>query len=190
MKRLRGHRLQILGGRLWWPIFGLLLLCSLRARGQSSIDLSVIANGGNSVDAGNGILFSTIGQTFASDSLGENSGDATWIGFWQIMPISNPSSVSEELFPDGGASAGIADVRPNPFSSEVAIDLQIPHRGLLRLSVYDLLGREVDRIVDGVREAGMLRLNWHPERLASGNYLLRMTLDGVESPALPMQHYR
>jgi hypothetical protein len=174
---------------LWCPVLGLLLLCSLHARAQSTIDLSVIANGGNSIDGGSGILFSTVGQAFASDSLGDNSGDATWIGFWQVLPVGNPSSVSEEFFPDGVASPGIAGAWPNPFSSEVAIDLQVPHRGRLRLSVYDLLGREVERIVDGTREAGTLRLNWRPDRLASGNYLLRMTLDGVESPALPVQHY-
>ncbi|HLB00684.1 MAG TPA: hypothetical protein VJO14_04795, partial [Bacteroidota bacterium] len=44
---------------------------------------------------------------------------------------------------------------PNPFNSTTVITFSTPERGQVRLSVYDILGREVRILVDEEREAGV-----------------------------------
>ncbi len=47
--------------------------------------------------------------------------------------------------------------------------------GSLRLTVHDVLGREVAVLAEGVRSAGRHALRFDTEGLAAGVYLLRLT---------------
>jgi hypothetical protein len=48
----------------------------------------------------------------------------------------------------------------------------------VRLSVFDLLGREVARLVDGPKSAGIYRVTFNAAHLSSGVYLYRLTATG------------
>jgi subtilisin family serine protease len=50
---------------------------------------------------------------------------------------------------------------PNPFNPTTQIEFSIPRAGQVKLSVYDLLGREVKRLVDGRLEAGNHAVIWN-----------------------------
>ncbi len=45
----------------------------------------------------------------------------------------------------------------------------------MTLKVYDLLGREVQTLVNGRQESGVHRVVFNGERLASGLYIYRLT---------------
>ena len=45
----------------------------------------------------------------------------------------------------------------------------------MRLVVYDLMGREVARLVDGQMEAGYRSARWNAADVPSGVYLYRLT---------------
>ena len=65
---------------------------------------------------------------------------------------------------------------PNPFNMETIIAYQVPERGQVRLTVYDLLGREVAILVDAVRDPGYFSVTWDGrdrsgKQVASGVYL-------------------
>lgn len=49
---------------------------------------------------------------------------------------------------------------PNPFNPTTQIEFSIPNAGPVTLSVYDLLGREVKRLVDSQMEAGKHTVIW------------------------------
>ena len=56
------------------------------------------------------------------------------------------------------------------------IRFEIADLGLVRLVVYDILGREVATLVDGVRPAGTYTVLWNPGgSLPSGVYFYRLT---------------
>ncbi len=67
---------------------------------------------------------------------------------------------------------------PNPFNPTTEISYQIPTSGRVVLKVYDILGREVARLVDRMQEAGMHSVEFDGKNFSSGIYLYRLTLNG------------
>ena len=59
---------------------------------------------------------------------------------------------------------------PNPFNPETNIRYQISDSRFVRLVVYDILGREVAALVDGVRPAGGYKVTWDASRFTTGVY--------------------
>ena len=51
------------------------------------------------------------------------------------------------------------------------ITFQIPETGLVKLTVYDLLGNEVASLVDGVVNAGIHEVSFDASELTSGVYI-------------------
>lgn len=69
-------------------------------------------------------------------------------------------------------------VYPNPFNRMVSVAYTMPVAGDVRLTAYDLTGRQVATLVEGVKSAGRHIYAWHPESLAGGVYLLKLEAGG------------
>ncbi len=68
---------------------------------------------------------------------------------------------------------------PNPFNPSTSIGYTVPSTGNVRISIYDVLGREVVRLVDDVHIAGQYHVQWdgrsaEGDPVASGMYYCRM----------------
>ncbi len=63
---------------------------------------------------------------------------------------------------------------PNPFNAVTTITFDLPKAGKMMLRVFDLLGREVAVLKDGVMEAGSHRVTFDGSDMASGMYFVRM----------------
>ncbi|MCB9474114.1 MAG: S8 family peptidase [Candidatus Delongbacteria bacterium] len=61
---------------------------------------------------------------------------------------------------------------PNPFNSSTRIAFGLPVASHVRLAVYNLLGQEVELLLDGELGAGHHQVSWDGTRFASGTYLL------------------
>ena len=72
----------------------------------------------------------------------------------------------------------LSDVYPNPFNPSATIRFALPEAAEVRLVVYDVVGREVARLVEGKRPAGYHVAHFDGARLASGLYLYRLTARG------------
>ena len=66
---------------------------------------------------------------------------------------------------------------PNPFNPQTRIIYTLPHAGNVLIDVYDLLGRRVQVLVDGVQSAGQHTVLFDGTRQASGVYFYRMRTD-------------
>jgi hypothetical protein len=74
---------------------------------------------------------------------------------------------------------------PNPFNPNTTIEYELPKSSMVKLIVYDLLGREVSVLVNERRDAGVHEVNFDGSNLASGVYLCRLTAgDFVQSRKL------
>ena len=74
---------------------------------------------------------------------------------------------------------------PNPFNPSTTIKYELPKSSFVRLSVYDMLGREVSVLVNGRRDAGIHEVKCDGSNLASGVYFYRLQAgDVVQSKTL------
>lgn len=64
---------------------------------------------------------------------------------------------------------------PNPFNPITKIKFAIPKVSFVRLAVYDLLGREVESLVNGQLTTGTYEVNWNAIKFSSGVYFYKLT---------------
>jgi hypothetical protein len=64
---------------------------------------------------------------------------------------------------------------PNPFNPTTRIYYQVPKESAVELTVYDLLGREVRKLADGIQTAGFQEVEFDARGLASGVYVYRLS---------------
>jgi hypothetical protein len=67
---------------------------------------------------------------------------------------------------------------PNPLNPSTTITYELPRASGVRLSVFDMLGREVSVLVNERREAGVHKVRLDASRLASGVYIYRLQAGG------------
>ncbi|MBE0432992.1 T9SS type A sorting domain-containing protein [candidate division WOR-3 bacterium] len=73
---------------------------------------------------------------------------------------------------------------PNPFTRATMIRFVLPWTGYARLSVYDLIGQEVARLVDGELPAGSHSVTLDGRDLPDGVYFYRLTFEEVNRTKL------
>ena len=94
-------------------------------------------------------------------------------GVW-YRPLSEiVTEVGSEMEQPAGFSLG--QNYPNPFNPVTIIRCELPHPEHVTITVVDLLGREVARLVDARREAGVYSVDFTPHDLAGGVYFYRIT---------------
>lgn len=73
----------------------------------------------------------------------------------------------------------LVDAYPNPFRDHATLRYELKASGHVLLKVYDLLGREVATMVDGVLPAGTHTAQFSAPGLASGMYIFRLDIAGT-----------
>jgi hypothetical protein len=74
-----------------------------------------------------------------------------------------------------GTASALSQNYPNPFNPSTTIKFELPKSTMVRLSVYDMLGREVSVLVNERREAGVHEVKFDASGLSSGVYFYRLT---------------
>jgi hypothetical protein len=91
------------------------------------------------------------------------------------IPIS-VKDLENKLFPENYA---LSQNYPNPFNPVTTIEYTMREAGFVKLTVYNLLGQEVVRLVDGVRRGGTHTVTWNSQdklgnSVPTGIYFCRM----------------
>jgi hypothetical protein len=68
---------------------------------------------------------------------------------------------------------------PNPFKTQTTIRYLLPRRESVRIAIMNLLGEEIDTIVDGTRDAGEHEAVWRPRNVSDGVYLCSLQIGNV-----------
>lgn len=63
---------------------------------------------------------------------------------------------------------------PNPFNPVTSIKFDIPKTAYVTLVIYDLLGREVIRLIDQQMKPGSYKADWDASNLSSGVYFYKL----------------
>ncbi|MBK9332393.1 MAG: T9SS type A sorting domain-containing protein [Ignavibacteria bacterium] len=70
---------------------------------------------------------------------------------------------------------------PNPFNPSTTISYEIPVDGAVSLKIFDMSGKEVMNLVDGVKNAGYYSINFNASNLSSGIYFYKLSANDFSS---------
>ncbi|MCU0372497.1 MAG: T9SS type A sorting domain-containing protein [Ignavibacteria bacterium] len=68
---------------------------------------------------------------------------------------------------------------PNPFNPVTNIRLNIAKDSEVKLIIFDILGREIVKLIDGNLYAGSYNVKWNASGFPSGIYFAKLTADGI-----------
>jgi hypothetical protein len=108
-------------------------------------------------------------------------------GVWR-RPLLEITSVDEEQIDEIPTEFLLSQNFPNPFNPSTKIKYQIPaslnpSKGgtLVTLKVYDVLGNEIETLVNQEKPAGTYELTWSAAKLPSGVYFYQLKAVDPES---------
>ena len=84
-----------------------------------------------------------------------------------------PTSIVETDLPN---STTLAQNYPNPFNPGTIVPFTLQERNEIRLEVFDMLGRKVAVLADGLYDAGSHEVRFDARDLSSGVYLYRLSI--------------
>ncbi|MBT3233468.1 MAG: T9SS type A sorting domain-containing protein [Calditrichaeota bacterium] len=89
------------------------------------------------------------------------------------LSVLDPTEIPEQTTP-APRQLELYEPYPNPFNSSVKLSMYIPKADHVLLSVFDINGREVSRLVDGKISAGSKKFVWNASDFPTGVYVARM----------------
>lgn len=109
---------------------------------------------------------------------GSGSGDLYQIEWLKFIDTSHPETTPVLQSAQPPRKFGLEQNYPNPFNPSTVIGYQLPKNADVTLTVYDILGREVETLVNGRENAGEHVVTFDGSKLASGVYFYRLEAAG------------
>ncbi len=72
----------------------------------------------------------------------------------------------------------VSQAMPNPFNPSTELQISLPAPGNLEITLFDLMGREIQQLTQGTHHAGIHRIVVDGSQLASGMYFVRVDAEG------------
>ena len=66
---------------------------------------------------------------------------------------------------------------PNPFNPVTSILYQVENAGNIEVTIYDVLGRELTKLVNSYHYPGAYQVSWDAANNASGIYLVKLSTE-------------
>jgi hypothetical protein len=93
----------------------------------------------------------------------------------------------QKFMQDSVVVTSIREIHPNPVRNNALVSYTVRSQAPITIGIYDLLGNEVRRLVDGqVQQAGTHSITIQSEGLGSGSYYCRLT-DGQQVSTKPFE---
>jgi hypothetical protein len=128
------------------------------------------------------VVHDDLDKTYFKSHLGHISGrrDIWYVNlghlylYHLLQMVNSPASTG--VIAENGRPTSIQLLQnyPNPFNPSTNINYQLPVAKDIKLVVFDVLGKEVATLVDGVEEPGYKSVKWDASGVASGMYFYRL----------------
>ena len=100
------------------------------------------------------------------------------LGFVDYLPIYFPLSV-EQTSPLLPKSFKLYEAYPNPFNPGTVIKFDLPETEIVKLTVFDISGREVKTLLNSKLSPGTYKYSFNAGDLSSGVYFLRLIAGSI-----------
>jgi hypothetical protein len=111
---------------------------------------------------------------FPNGTSSTNLFTGTWGSGVFKRPLSEMTTGIEDKHNEIPTRFALKQNYPNPFNPSTIISYQLSVVSNVKLSVYDMLGREIAVLVESKQNAGTHQKQWNAEGLPSGVYLYRL----------------
>ena len=127
----------------------------------------------NGTDQGRSVAIAPSGNVFvAGYSQGASTGDDyTTIMYSQPIGIQQISNQVPGIY-------SLTQNYPNPFNPSTKINFALPKDAFAKIIVFDVLGREVTRLVNENLKRGTYTVDWDAANYSSGVYFYRLETEG------------
>lgn len=128
---------------------------------------------GNASDIANSIALGMNGVVYITGtSEGSGTGlDFATIKYGQTVGIQNINTEEPSEF-------SLGQNYPNPFNPVTNITFSLPNSANIKLTVFDIAGREIAQLVNGQLNAGTYNVDFDASHLASGTYFYKLETAG------------
>lgn len=121
--------------------------------------------------------YDTPGYALDIDTLGDDIYVTDYF-YFGIYEFTGGTSVEKHPQSELPQSITLAPIRPNPFNASADIIFRIAEPGRVKLTVYNLQGRELSVLANGYYSAGTYSINWSATDVASGVYFISLRQKG------------
>jgi len=94
-------------------------------------------------------------------------------GVWR-RPLSEITSVEEEQIDEMPTEFLLSQNYPNPFNPSTKIKYLVPQSSNVVIKVFDILGNEIEILVNEEKPVGTYEVNWNAANLPSGVYFYQL----------------
>ncbi len=137
-------------------------------QGQKLVGTGAI---GSQIFQGTSVSISSNGGTIIEGGYYDNTDQgAVWV-------FNNPSIGITTISTEIPGNFSLSQNYPNPFNPSTNIRYDLPKNGFVKLVVRDMLGREVETLVNENQTAGTYEANWNASQFPSGVYFYKLTTD-------------
>lgn len=120
--------------------------------------------------------WANVSDAWTGQNAQPGTGTRGWLP-WISADVTVQASTPVEDAPRAGATT-LAQSIPNPTAGATTIPFSLARSGPVRLVVFDVLGREVARLVDGVLPAGTHEAPFDAALLPAGTYVYALQSEG------------
>ncbi len=128
------------------------ILDTLKGSGEAYVDTTV--------EQGQSYTYRIKAYKDSAESLYSNEASLTLVGIQEKEEIPKKYSMSQNY--------------PNPFNPATKIKFALPKPALTRITIYDLLGREIQTLINKEVEAGYHEINFDVHNLPGGVYFYKI----------------
>mgnify|MGYP006280762605 FL=1 len=136
---------------------------------ETASDGDVLASFPNNGETGNGVAFNSY---YEFNDLGNGVYPA-----FAVEEVGTGTEVIENNYK--AKKYNLSQNYPNPFNPMTTIEYSIPHSGKVDLSIFNLQGQLITKLVQKEQKAGIYKYNFHAGDYASGVYFYKLSVDGA-----------
>ncbi len=101
-------------------------------------------------------------------------------GDWNIRAILTQSATDvSQKSNEGSHMFFLSQNYPNPFNPLTTISYSIPKTNFVTLKIYDMLGREIQTLINEVQEPDKYSINFDASKLSSGVYFYKLRVGTI-----------